>query len=416
MIYLYQLYKVIMFIFLTYLFTSLFLSFRTRKKTRREVEVAEEFFCYFLVPCVNEEKVIGETLKKLVALPIKKKIIAIDDGSTDQTKAMMDSIAGPIQVLSRQFPNAQQGKGAALNHAFQIVLTDAEKGHYSWDQVLVGVVDADGFFSENIVNELTAVFTDKTVCAAQTRIKMKDVTNFMFIAQDVEFFTINNFIQKARRATKTIGLGGNGQFFRLSMITEHLGYQPWGNALLDDYELTIKLMLKELSIAYIDEAFMAQEALRDVKRFIRQRSRWVQGNLDCLAYLPSVIKSKSLTLRQKCGIYYFLAQPFINLVAGMLVFVLTGLQLQHLYRLGFSLSLVISFVLAVSISLVFGIFFTINYYRELKNFQLKVPAKLGLIILPFTISYMYLILFVSVVMAYYRFIKGNSTWIKTERN
>lgn len=73
---------------------------------------------------------------------------------------MMDSIAGPIQVLSRQFPNAQQGKGAALNHAFQIVLTDAEKGHYSWDQVLVGVVDADGF-SENIVNELTAVFTDK---------------------------------------------------------------------------------------------------------------------------------------------------------------------------------------------------------------------------------------------------------------
>lgn len=34
---------------------------------------------------------------------------------------------GPIQVLSRQFPNAQQGKGAALNHAFQIVLADAEK-------------------------------------------------------------------------------------------------------------------------------------------------------------------------------------------------------------------------------------------------------------------------------------------------
>ena len=60
MIYLYQLYKVIMFIFLTYLFTSLFLSFRTRK-TRR-VEVAEEFFCYFLYR-VNEEKVIGETLK-----------------------------------------------------------------------------------------------------------------------------------------------------------------------------------------------------------------------------------------------------------------------------------------------------------------------------------------------------------------
>lgn len=73
MIYLYQLYKVIMFIFLTYLFTSLFLSFRTRKKTRREVEVAEEFFCYFLVPCVNEEKVIGETLKNWLLYQLRKK-------------------------------------------------------------------------------------------------------------------------------------------------------------------------------------------------------------------------------------------------------------------------------------------------------------------------------------------------------
>ena len=159
-------------------------------------------------------------------------------------------------------------------------------------------------FSENIVNELTAVFTDTTVCAAQTRIKMKDVTNFMFIAQDVEFLRLIILFKK-RVEQQNHRTWWQWSVFRLSMITEHLGYQPWGNALLDDYELTIKLMLKELSIAYIDEAFMAQEALRDVKRFIRQRSRWVQGNLDCLAYLPRVIKSKSLTLRQKCGIYYF---------------------------------------------------------------------------------------------------------------
>ena len=98
-------------------------------------------------------------------------------------------------------------------------------------------------------------------------------------------FTINNFIQK-RVEQQNHRTWWQWSVFRLSMITEHLGYQPWGNALLDDYELTIKLMLKELSIAYIDEAFMAQEALRDVKRFIRQRSRWVQGNLDCQRIYP----------------------------------------------------------------------------------------------------------------------------------
>ena len=45
------------------LFIYKFISQFSNKKKTREVEVAEEFFCYFLVPCVNEEKVIGETLK-----------------------------------------------------------------------------------------------------------------------------------------------------------------------------------------------------------------------------------------------------------------------------------------------------------------------------------------------------------------
>ncbi|EAA0246044.1 hypothetical protein D354_00530 [Enterococcus faecalis] len=44
MIYLYQLYKVIMFIFLTYLFTSLFLSFRTRKKNKKRSRSSRRIF------------------------------------------------------------------------------------------------------------------------------------------------------------------------------------------------------------------------------------------------------------------------------------------------------------------------------------------------------------------------------------
>ena len=98
-------------------------------------------------------------------------------------------------------------------------------------------------------------------------------------------FTINNFIQKARRATKPSDLVAMVSF---SVINDYrtLRLSALGKCFIDDYELTIKLMLKELSIAYIDEAFMAQEALRDVKRFIRQRSRWVQGNLDCQRIYP----------------------------------------------------------------------------------------------------------------------------------
>ena len=41
---------------------------------------------------------------------------------------------------------------------------------------------------------------------------MKDVTNFMFIAQDVEFLRLI-ILFKSASSNKTIGLGGNGQFF-----------------------------------------------------------------------------------------------------------------------------------------------------------------------------------------------------------
>ena len=95
---------------------------------------------------------------------------------------------------------------------------------------------------------------------------MKDVTNFMFIAQDVEFLRLI-ILFKSASSNKTIGLGGNGQFFRLSMITEHSGYQPWGNALLMTMELTIKLMLKELSIAYIDEALWPSRSTERCETF-----------------------------------------------------------------------------------------------------------------------------------------------------
>ena len=76
-------------------------------------------------------------------------------------------------------------------------------------------------FSENIVNELTAVFTDTTVCAAQTRIKMKDVTNFMFIAQDVEFLRLI-ILFKRRVEQQNHRTWWQWSVFRLSMITEHL--------------------------------------------------------------------------------------------------------------------------------------------------------------------------------------------------
>jgi glycosyltransferase involved in cell wall biosynthesis len=70
----------------------------------------------FLVPAFNEAATIEEVLERVEALDLDKQIIAVDDGSTDETGAILTrwQSAGPDRILLRQ-PN--RGKGAAIRAA-----------------------------------------------------------------------------------------------------------------------------------------------------------------------------------------------------------------------------------------------------------------------------------------------------------
>jgi glycosyltransferase involved in cell wall biosynthesis len=67
----------------------------------------------FLIPAYNEAGTIAELINRVSALPFEKELIVIDDGSTDDTSAIVKAIAAERTdlVLIRQ---ANGGKGAAL--------------------------------------------------------------------------------------------------------------------------------------------------------------------------------------------------------------------------------------------------------------------------------------------------------------
>ena len=241
--------------------------------------------------------------------------------------------------------------------------------------------------------------------------------NWLQILQDIEFFSINYMAQIMRMYTKTVGLSGNGQFFRLKPTIDKIGAHPWGNALLDDYELTIKMMLKKLHVDYMTDTYVYQEALTSPKRFVRQRSRWGQGDLNCLKYLPEIIKSRILSRTQKLGIYYFLLQPWLNFLADVAIIILTTIALTHWHNLYGHLTLMtFSLVMAglVVFSLFWRIIFGIFYYHDLAAYHESPLKKHQLALLPLGISYMYVILFFSIIMAYWRWSFRQNSWIKTE--
>jgi glycosyltransferase involved in cell wall biosynthesis len=69
----------------------------------------------FLVPAYNEAATIGELLVRIDALGVDRQIVVVDDGSSDDTAAIVRAYAAQHDgVLLLQQPN--RGKGAALRH------------------------------------------------------------------------------------------------------------------------------------------------------------------------------------------------------------------------------------------------------------------------------------------------------------
>lgn len=81
-------------------------------------------------PCFNEAATVAESIRRVLAQPFVREVIAVDDCSTDGTGEVLAALDDPrLRVLRHE---RNQGKGAALRTAFA-----AATGEY------VGIHDAD---------------------------------------------------------------------------------------------------------------------------------------------------------------------------------------------------------------------------------------------------------------------------------
>ena len=85
-----------------------------------------------VVPCHNERSTVAELLRRVLAVPVSKEIIVVDDASTDNSAEIVEAMARtePTIRLIRQGKN--QGKGAALRRGFDeargeiVIVQDAD--------------------------------------------------------------------------------------------------------------------------------------------------------------------------------------------------------------------------------------------------------------------------------------------------
>jgi 1,2-diacylglycerol 3-beta-glucosyltransferase len=138
--------------------------------------------------------------------------------------------------------------------------------------------------------------------------------------QDMEFVGFSALVQNSRNSLGSVGLGGNGQFTRLSAL-QGLCRDPWTTCLSEDLDLSMSLAEVGWQIRYCPKTFVAQQGLTRAWPLLRQRTRWIQGHYQCWRHLRSIWGSRRLPLRSRLDLSaYLMMILFIFVVsAGFIV-------------------------------------------------------------------------------------------------
>jgi cellulose synthase/poly-beta-1,6-N-acetylglucosamine synthase-like glycosyltransferase len=258
----------------------------TRPSTRRAGPGADDHFVSIIVPAKNEAAVIEPTVRSLYALDFadgtgraRYEVIVVDDGSTDETGAILTQLATELPLRIVRTADGSIGKAAALNLA---------TAHARGD--LLAVFDADARVAPDYLRLMVSHLTDDRVGGVQGRRAIYNGTqNQLTRKQDEEY---RLFLHAAQQARALMGgmvtLVGNGLLLRRAALDDVGGWNE--EALTEDIDLSFRLHLWGWTIAYCPDALIWEEAVPTLREYVRQRARWVEGGMFCLGeHLPAIL-------------------------------------------------------------------------------------------------------------------------------
>src|SRR6185312_6492024 len=109
-----------------------------------------------------------------------------------------------------------------------------------------------------------------------------------------------------------------------------LGARPWSKCLVEDMELGLRMHLAGVGVRFASRAAVTQQGVVDVRRLVRQRTRWAQGNLQCSAYVPRLIASRRISNVAMLEMIYYLLSPWLNALGAVFIAGLFGAAAYNL--------------------------------------------------------------------------------------
>jgi len=220
-----------------------------------------------LVPCHNESRQLAETFAALqrVAYP-DYEVIAINDGSSDDTGARLDALAAHMPRLRVVHLQSNQGKSTALN-----------AGALAARHELLACIDGDALLDPHALTWLVRRFqSDPAIGALTGNPRIRNRATLLGRLQVGEFSSILGLIKRAQTVY--------GQLFTVSGVIcafrkRALHDAGWWarDALTDDVDVSWRIQLAGWRIVFEPKALcwiLMPETLRGLWR---QRLRWAEG-------------------------------------------------------------------------------------------------------------------------------------------
>ena len=303
------------------------------KDTPYSEDIDMHFF--IVIPCLNEEDVIVSAIDNLLKLKMKNtRVIVVDDDSEDNTVDNIYNAFGdvvttvendgvfdvdcsdkPLILLQKRKPEAQQGKGKSLNCAYQMIRATIERENLDPAFCIMSVIDADTYINRRVLERTAVIFNEEPIVGmVQARVRIGTFTRdrFLPLLQDIEFFTYINNMQNLREYTGTVSAAGNGQFNRFCAIDPE---EPWTDCLLEDFDFSLRLLLKGWRTRLLQEDRVFQQGVLTYRAFVKQRSRWCQGGIQCMQYWGDIRRSRFLSTYGKIELIYFMLLPTVTMLS-----------------------------------------------------------------------------------------------------
>lgn len=275
-------------------------------------EVPENYpFISIIVPAYNEAQVIQASLSSLLELRYPYyEIIAVDDGSTDDTFEKMREFEGShYGVTVSAFRKENSGKADTLNYGIRRSRAP-----------IVVCMDADSRLTPDALRYAVLHFKDPNVGAVAGNVKVINRHNIWTKLQALEYIEGLNIVRKAQAFFRSVNvIPGPIGIFRRAAIEATGGYSS--DTFAEDFDMTVKILTNEWKINYEPKAIAYTEAPEELLDVIKQRYRWSRGILQALRKSKHLLTKTSGSITTPLSLWYMIFEglvwPAMNIFANV---------------------------------------------------------------------------------------------------